>query len=291
MSGMGVWRPDMPTHPPSRSPLEGGRASPPPLQGEGWGGDGVAEFQQYQRAFTARVRDPKSSPRPKGAAVRRMKVYEDLLYNNLEGFLLACFPVSRDILGVRRWNRLVRAFFRDHANHTPYFRQIPEEFLKYLQDEWERPEDFPAFLPELAHYEWVELELDTSDKDRDLPGHDPEGDLLAGRPLPNPVMRVLAYRWPVQRLSRRYKPAESPAEPTFLMAWRDAGLEIRFSLLNPAAARLLVLLQEDPELTGRDALRHLADELRHPDPAALARFGLELMGGWRTDGILLGTRA
>jgi hypothetical protein len=62
-----------------------------------------------------------------------MKVYNELLYNNLEGFLLACFPVCRKILGKRRWDRLARAFFRDHACHTPYFRQIPEEFLKYLQ--------------------------------------------------------------------------------------------------------------------------------------------------------------
>lgn len=101
------------------------------------------DFQRYQRAFTARIRDPKANDRPQGAPPKRMKVYEELLYNNLEGFLLACFPVCRKILGVRRWNRLVRAYFREHTSHSPYFRQIPEEFLKYLQDEWTRPEDYP----------------------------------------------------------------------------------------------------------------------------------------------------
>jgi len=247
-------------------------------------------FRHYQRAFTARIRDPKAHARPKGATARRMKVYEELVYNNLEGFLLACFPVCRKILGVRRWTRLVRAFFRDHASHTPYFRQIPEEFLKYLQDEWARPGDYLPFLPELAHYEWVELELDTSDRDRDLPAHDPDGNLLAGRPLLNPVLRVLAYRWPVQRLSSRFKPSAPPAEPTFLAAWRDAALEIRFSLLNPAAARCLNLLQEHPELTGAAVLRRLADELRHPDPAAVEVFGRQLMRAWREEGILLGAR-
>lgn len=248
------------------------------------------EFQHYQRTFTSRIRDPKANERPKGASARRMKVYEELFYNNLEGFLLACFPVCRKVLGVRRWNRLVRAYFRDHTNHTPYFRQIPEEFLKYLQDEWVRPEDFPPFLTELAHYEWVELELDTSDKDRDLPAHDPRGDLLAGRPLLNPVLRVLAYRWPVQRLSPRFKPAEPPAEPTFLVAWRDGGLEIRFSLLTPATARFLTLLQEHPELRGEEVIQRLGQELRHPDLAALSQYGLALMQGWRDEGILLGAR-
>lgn len=246
------------------------------------------DFQHYQRAFTARIRDPGANPRPEGATARRMKVYETLLYNNLNGFLLACFPVCRRILGARRWQRLIRAFFRDHACHTPYFRQIPEEFLKYLQDAWERPEDYPPFLPELAHYEWVELELDTSDKDRALPPHDPAGDLMAGRPLVNPVLRVLAYRWPVQRLSPRYKPAEPPGAPTFLVAWRDSALAVRFSLLSPAAARFLALLQEAPELTGAAALGRLAEELRHPAPAALTLFGQGLMEGWRVEGILLG---
>ena len=249
------------------------------------------DFQHYQRAFTARIRDPRANPRPKGAPAKRMKVYEDLLYNNLEGFLLACFPVCRKILGARRWSRLVRDFFRDHASHTPYFRQIPEEFLKYLQDEWARPEDFPPFLPELAHYEWVELELDTSDRDKVLPAHDPDGDLLAGRPLVNPVLRVLAYRWPVQRLSPRFRPAEPPLEPTFLAAWRDWDLAVRFSLLTPATARFLNLLQEHPDLSGEKALGRLGRELRHPDPSALQAYGQTLLQGWRGEGILLGARA
>ena len=61
---------------------------------------------------------------PAGVEARRMKVYNELLYNNTESFLLGCFPVLRRCLGERRWNRLVREFFRVHRSHTPYFRQI-----------------------------------------------------------------------------------------------------------------------------------------------------------------------
>lgn len=247
-------------------------------------------FQAYQRAFTARIRDPAAQSRPPGAPARCMKVYEALLYNNVEGFLLACFPVCRQVLGVRRWARLVRAFFRDHASHTPYFRQIPDEFLKYLQDEWVCPEGFPEFLPELAHYEWVELELDTSDKDRDLPAHDPGGDPWMAPPLVNPVVRLLAYRWPVQRLSPRYKPLTPPEQPTFLVAWRDAGLHVRFSLLSPASARLLALLQEHPGLSGQAVVGRLAQELPALEGSVLSSYGREQLHTWQSEGILLGTR-
>lgn len=247
------------------------------------------EFQHYQRAFTAHIRDPRVR-RPQGVPARGMRVYRELLYHNAEGFLLACFPVCRKILGQRRWGRLVRAYFRDHVSHTPYFLQIPEEFLRYLQDQWERPAEVPAFLPELAHYEWVELELDTSNRDQDLPPHHVQGDLMTGRILVNPVLRVLAYRWPVHRLSPRFKPLEPPAEPTFILAFRDGDHAVRFTHINPATARLLALLQEHPGLTGAAALARLAREMGQPE-GALHEHGQSLLDDLRRQGALLGALA
>ena len=247
-------------------------------------------FQEYQRAFTARVRDPKGNPRPQGAPARRMKVYEDLLWSNLEGFLLSCFPVCRRILGKRRWQRLARAFFRDHVCHTPYFRQIPEEFLRFLQDEWQRPDDYPEFLAELAHYEWVELELDTSNRVVEATAYHAMGDLLDGRPMLNPVLRVLAYRWPVHRLSPRYQPQQAPSETTFLLAFRDSDLTLHFNAINPAVARVLALLLEDDSLSGRQALERLAEELGQADTASLITYGTALLTDLREQGAILGAR-
>ena len=248
------------------------------------------DFQTYQRAFTARIRDPKAAPRPPGATAKRMRVYETLLYNNLEGFLLACFPVCRQVLGIRRWRHMVRAFFSEHACHSPYFRHIPEEFLRFLQAGWTPPAGFPAFLPELAHYEWVELELDTADRDRHLPDFDPAGDLLDGRPLINPVAHVLAYRWPVHQLSPSHKPTSPPDAATFLAAWRNADFEVRFSQLSPAAAQLLNSLQADATLSGHAALTALAAHLGHPDPHAVLDFGHDLLRQWHAEGLVLGVR-
>ena len=257
------------------------------------------DFQKYQREFAAHIRDPRHVSRPKGVPARRMKVYNDLLRNNLEGFLLSCFPVCRKILGKRRWDRLVSAFFRDHACHTPFFRQIPEEFLKYLQAESTVPEDLPAFLPELAHYEWVELELDTSDRDvrgvgdvaNDLPqdvfAHDATGDPLAGRLILNPVLRVLAYRWPVHRLSPRFKPIQPPAEATFMLAFRDAEFQVHFILLNAASARLLTLLQENPDLSGHQVVNQLALELGMPSDS-LVNFARPLVQDLLVQGAFVG---
>jgi hypothetical protein len=244
----------------------------------------LPEFQRYQLAFTAHIRDPKVHPRPAGVEARRMKIYSALLYNNIEGFLLACFPVLRQVLGARKWAKLVRAFFSTHRSRTPYFRQIPDEFVQFLQNEWTPPEGYPPYLLALAHYEWIELVLSVSNRSADR-AVDESGDLLDGVPLPNPVLANLRYDWPVQHIAprRTVRPAE-----TYLLVFRDAEDAVQFSEINAFTARLLTLL-EPGTLSGRTALEQIAAESRHPDPALVVQAGGALLDDLRARGAILGT--
>lgn len=245
----------------------------------------LPEFQRYQYAFTAHIRDPRAQPRPAGVEARRMKIYSELLYNNLEGFLLTCFPVLRKVLGTRKWSALVRDFFRTHRSHTPYFRQIPDEFIQFLQNEWTLPAGYPPFTLALAHYEWIELVLSVSN--RSVDGTlEAAGDLLDGVPVLNPVLANLRYDWPVHRIAPRRK--AQPAE-TFLLVFRDADDTVQFSEINAFTARLLNLL-ESGALSGRAALETIASESRHPDPALVIQAGGALLADLRTRGAILGTR-
>ena len=243
----------------------------------------LPEFQRYQLAFSAHIRDPQAHPRPTGVDARRMKIYTELLYNNVEGFLLACFPVLRKVLGARKWAKLVRAFFSTHRSRTPYFRQIPDEFVQFLQNEWTAPEDYPPFTLALAHYEWIELVLSVSNRRLDR-AVDAAGDLLDGVPLLNPVLANLRYDWPVQRIAprRTIQPVE-----TFLLVFRDAGDEVKFSEINAFTARLLSLLGPGT-LTGRSALQQIADESRHPNPTFILQAGAALLQDLRTRGAIVG---
>jgi len=243
----------------------------------------LPEFQRYQYAFTAHIRDPRTQPRPTGVEARRMKIYSELLYNNLEGFLLACFPVLRKVLGTRKWTALVRDFFRTHRSHTPYFRQIPDEFIQFLQNEWTPPEGYPPFTLALAHYEWIELVLSVSNRGADR-AFDADGDLMDGAPLLNPVLANLRYDWPVQRIAPRRKVL--PAE-TFLLVFRDTADQVRFSQINAFTARLLTLL-EPGTLSGRAALETIAAESHHPDPALVVQAGAALLQDLRMRGAILG---
>lgn len=246
-------------------------------------------FQRYQLAFTAHLRDPRAHPRPRKVEARRMALYRELLYNSVESALLACFPVLHQVLGKRKWNKVVRSFVAQHRSHTPYFRQIPDEFIQFLHDEWTAAADYPPFMLELAHYEWIELVLSVSVRAADLNGLDSRTDLLERRPILNPVLALLGYTYPVHRIGPRFKPVEAPAQPTQLLVLRDLAERMRFIVLNPVSARLVSLL-ETGELSGRAALLRLAEEMRHPQPENMLRFGMDILQNLRAEQVILGSR-
>lgn len=242
------------------------------------------DFQSFQRALGRHLRDPQHTPRPTGVPARRMAVYNELLFNNICGFLDSCFPVSRATLGEARWRRLNRTFFRDWPSHTPWFREIPREFVRYLS-EAEIKQPLPAWLAELAHYEWVELAVDIMDCP--MPAHDDQGHLLIGHPVLNPTLMTLSYQWPVHRIGPGYRPRKR--QPTQLLVYRDTDDEVQFVASNPVTARLLAILVS-AALTGRAACLRIAEELQHPSPETLVNHGLSMLEQLRDQGVILGIR-
>lgn len=239
-------------------------------------------LQTFQHAFAQHLRDPRRAPRPAGVPARGMGVYRELVGNNLQGFVDSAFPVCRAILGDARWQRLGRRFLRDWPLHTPWFREIPREFVHFLaQTPGLR---LPRWLPELAHYEWVELAADIADAP--IPPHDPDGDLRHGTVVLNPVLFNLAYAWPVHRIGPDWRPRRPAA--THLLVHRDADDVVRFNETNPVTARLLALLAATPQ-SGAAAARQIAGELQHGDPERLVDFAVELLAELRRQGVVLGT--
>ncbi|HEU0153353.1 MAG TPA: putative DNA-binding domain-containing protein [Arenimonas sp.] len=245
-------------------------------------------LRRQQFALAAHIRDPAHAAPPPGLEDRRLQVYRDLFFNSLEGLLAGNFPVIRQVLDGDRWRALVRDFYREHRCATPLFPELPREFLQYLQARGVRAGD-PPWLLELAHYEWVELALDLSDAE--LPPHDPDGDLLAGRPLLSPLAWALAYAWPVHRISPAHQPRQAPAQPTFLLVQRGANHRVRFNELTALSFRLLQRLADEPALTGRQQLLALAAEAGAGDTDAFLAQGRAMLEQFQAAGIVPGIHA
>jgi len=243
-----------------------------------------------QTAFAGHIRNPKGVPAPAGIEERRMQVYRDLFFNNICRLLTSNFPVLSTVYGQERWSDLVREFFVEHRAQTPLFPELPREFLRYLDEKrWQRPGD-PPFLQELAHYEWVELALSLDQRELGDIAADRQGDLLARIPLLSPLAWPLSYRFPVHRIGPGHEPKQAPDETTHLLVYRNRADRVRFMQLNDVTRLLLALMQEQPDLTGKQLLERTAETIGHRNPALVVRSGRELMQDLRDRDVLLGTR-
>jgi hypothetical protein len=241
-------------------------------------------LHDQQFALARHLRDPQAHPAPPGIEERRLAIYRDLFFNNIEGLLAGNFPVIRKTLGDDGWRNLVRAFYATHRSHTPLFPEIAREFIRYLES---RDNDtLPPWLRELAHYEWVELALQIADDA--VPAHVADGDLLAGEPVLSPFAWALAYQWPVHRIGPDFLPDGPPAEPTLLLVRRDADYQVRFAAISPLVYRLVELLGEGGR-SGADALRQLAGEAGVDDVPAFVEQGAQMLARMRDEGTVLGT--
>lgn len=216
-------------------------------------------FQQ-QNTLGLYLRDPEHCAPPAGMDVARAQVYRDLIFSNLSLLLSGTFPVLIKILGDEHWRALVRIFLRDHRARTPKFGEIAQELVEFLasgpQSLNER--EWPPFMVELAHYEWVEMALQQSEAEPLAPS---DVALILDRPLQvSPLAWPLAYAWPVHLVGPDHQPDVAPPQPTLLLVRRAEDWSVKFSELSPLAWRLLQRIEAFPGLDGRAQLGGLAVE-------------------------------
>ena len=248
-------------------------------------------FSDRQLEFAAHLRDPEQHAAPTDVEDRRMRVYRDLFFNNISGFMANGFEVLRSCMNDDAWRALMRDFYRDHASRTPLFTQLYSEFVTYLNEEREPQAGDPPFLTELAHYEWVGLDLLLAPDSQPGAGSDPDSDLLDGRPVLSPLTHGLSYNFPVNEINTGNQPTVPLETPVYLLAYRNADDRVKFVKLNIVSARLFALIDTRPELSGRDALNLIVDEMQHPKPETVIEGGHAILNKWRELGVVLGARS
>ena len=249
------------------------------------------DFQDKQYAFAAHLRDPSHSPAPPGIDDRRLEIYRSLFFNNLYNLLGTMFPVLKRIHSDERWRFMIREFMKQHKAQTPYFLRLPEEFLAFLQDEYQADADDYEFLVELAHYEYAELALSVETADNGAFDGEPDGDMLTGVPVKSELAWTYAYHYPVHRISPDFLPEAPSDQPVYLSIYRRSDDEVRFLELNAVTAALLDAIENnDSGKSGEELLRALAAKIQFPDVDALLEHGRSVLDELRALEILIGVR-
>jgi hypothetical protein len=210
------------------------------------------KFQQVQHQFVSYLRAPDDSPKPVDVAQERLDVYRELLFNNVSGFVNSAFPVLKSLYTGQAWQQRLQLFFAGYLCENPFFLSIAKSFLDFLQSQYQLQSDDPVFMLELAHYEWLELELATCKAD---PGSAAR-ELNYERLQLSDLASVQAYHYPVHQICQEFQPTEP--QTSFLLIHRNSDDEVKFIALNHLTTLLLQLLQQQPGLTLSELVSQLS---------------------------------
>lgn len=202
-------------------------------------------FVEVQNKFMDYIKNP-SNPLPEGIEKRRMSVYRELFFNNIKGFVSNAFPVLETLYTEEQWDDLIQSFFATHDCQTPIFVEIAQEFLVFLQSEYE-PKDYdPVFMLDLAHYEWLELIVSVAQAQRNLTQLRAE-EIESATLCLSDFAKVAQYAFDVQHISVDYQPIEPLETPRFYCVYRDKDEEVSFLQLTPLTAQVLSFIEHEVE--------------------------------------------
>lgn len=239
----------------------------------------MLNFQRYQAEFTAHIRNPQTHKKPVGVVPARMAVYQKAVFNNIAESVSVCFPVCQAVFGKRIWAKVLHDFVANFAADSPIFREIPAQFLQYIQSQ----KNLPEYFYPLAHYEWAELAVSH------LPASSlalsKNTDLLKQKPVLAPYM-LLQYDFAVHKIAKNKKPKQ--AEKTHLLVYRNCDFEVKFIELNPMTFSLLNIIEKE-NMAGEQALICLAEQANNLDVNLILKFGTELLQQLQDAGAILGS--
>ena len=224
-------------------------------------------FIDVQQSFINYIRDP-NSPLPKGTDERHMAVYRELFFNNIDGLVSNAFPVLKSLYSDNNWQTLVNTFYLSHDCKTPIFSGVSKEFLTFLQMGYQGKPTDPIFILELAHYEWIELDvaiqMDNSNQ------HVISDENIDGNSLClSDLARIVQYSFDVQNISVDYQPIKALDTPVFFCVYRDLADEVQFLKLNPLAAQLLQFLFEKRSANWSEIISWLKTHFTQIESSAL----------------------
>jgi hypothetical protein len=223
------------------------------------------------------------------ASPRRLAVYRSLVRNGLSGIVLRMLPRTRSRLNAACGGRFDADFARFVAEvgpRTHYLRDVPGEFVAWVENAWRTDPLVPAYVPDLAAHELASYSVaasETAAAGRLI------GDVSLDRPLEfASSVRLLRYAWAVHELPSNTSSMELPVQrDVCLLAYRDADHAIRWLELSPLAWEILERLVSG-EALGPSV--ELACTSRGVAPNAVLDGVATLLSDLGERGVLLGAR-
>ncbi|MDH6253818.1 hypothetical protein M2347_003545 [Chryseobacterium sp. H1D6B] len=169
--------------------------------------------------------------------------YRRLVFNVIKDTLKTAFPMTRKLIGRKRWKKTVAYFFENHKCRTPQVWRLPQEFSDYFQDH-----DFPfkkkfLFLKELLQYEWLEIEIFMME-DLPVPLFNKNRTSEESIFVPNPEIRILFLEYPIHSKNSK-QISEKDKGQYFASIHRDYNTkQVKYNDLSYPFVEILIEMNE-----------------------------------------------
>jgi hypothetical protein len=201
----------------------------------------MPSLQQSQSEFAQAIKDPSTLNVKNDDHLRRMKIYQSLFFSNINGFVSSALPVFKSIIiaqhGENQWEQVIRQFFIEHQCRSPYFNDISKEFVEYLATSPALGFELPAFSCELAHYEWLELEVATRKSSVGISSYSPGEDITEVKI--SPFATLASYSYAVHLIGPDHLPDRPMDVPQYYVVYRDEEYQVQFVHLTAMTAMLV----------------------------------------------------
>jgi len=204
----------------------------------------VSTLECYERNLVDALfrKDPEPHLKELGGRIDRWRVYRRMARRRLTDVIVDSFLRVGGILG-DRFDDLVERFFDETPPRSPYLRDVAGEFAAFVERTWPTLQDtekFPAWIVDLARYEWALLDVSFIGEEEGALRAD-VGELRMDRPaVLAPAHRILRSQWSVHRFDHEVGVSSVVEGPFALCLYRDPIThEVRALELSPVAADLL----------------------------------------------------
>ncbi len=237
----------------------------------------MPSLQQSQSEFVQAIKDPSTLNAKNDDHLRRMKIYQSLFFSNINGFVSSALPVLKSIIiaqhGESQWEQVIRQFFIEHQCRSPYFNDISKEFVEYLATSPAFGFELPAFSCELAHYEWLELDVATRSSSENNVFYKPGQDIEEVKV--SPFATLASYSYAVHLIGPDHLP-ESPMDvPQYYVVYRDEEYQVQFVHLTAMTAMLVHTIEVAEEGISLAVLANQLIEQAPSIPQATLKAGME----------------
>lgn len=174
--------------------------------------------------------------------IKRIAVYRDLVKSSFSSLISNIYPHTKRFFN-KKWNELLSKYIETYPPSSPILNKAAEHLPKYLSKRKDILKKYP-FIGELAHYEWLEVEIYERDGEtaKRRRGGKNKGLIL------NPIHEICKFEYPIpeiiERLVDKRKIGKITKQPTNVLIYRDPKtLQVRFIELSDGALTYLQLLE------------------------------------------------